>query len=247
MSTVKPSTITRFLFLVLIVLLAVVGGTYQRTMASGDISKEDSGTFKVISYGSWDILIGGEGGSTRAYISYDHQSVEGIKAYVDANKKLVNDVFTNSSDSFPVEVTFSRPVEIEDFEKLIVSSRMDVARFEIRGLQADGRSVTVGGAPGAELVPRAKLLEFSQRASERGFPFAVEGVYFVVGKVNHDGYDMLAASDHVFMIDLTKIKAQEGVRTAFSIDIPADRFMVQSPYVFLEAHGLTTRDDTILK
>ncbi|MFW6135949.1 MAG: hypothetical protein ACOC7N_03915, partial [Chloroflexota bacterium] len=186
-----------------------------------------------------------EGTTTRAGVTYSMRTPEGIRGYVEANERLVAEVFANPKRWVPVEITFDRPVGLDAFRALVAQANMRVDRYELRGFEADGRTVSVGGGPAdGVLIPEKRLQEFADRAARRSRAYELAGVYLVVGEIDKAGYEVLSADDDVFLIDVTKSVAREEIARATDRTIPANQINVISPYVALEHLGLTPAGPT---
>ena len=188
----------------------------------------------------WEVWVKREGLVVWASVGYDTSTMEGVQVYVEANRRLAPEVFSDPERLIPVEVTFDRPLGIEAFRSLVAKAEMKVDRYQLRGFDSDGWRVTVEGKPsGGILVPESMLQEFADRAAQRGRPYKLAGVYLVVGEINRAGYEFLSSADEVFLIDVMKSVVQEEIEQGADLTIPMEKITVSSPYYILEDAGLT--------
>ncbi len=226
----------------LVVVLAVWGFVWQLAgPPSGDPPNWPDQ--EVLYHGKregWEVWVTLEGTTPRAGVVYDMRTPEGIRAYVAANERLTTEVFATPARWVPVEITFHRPVGLDAFRALVAQASMEVDRYELRGFEADGRTVSLGGGPAdSVLIPERRLQELADRAARRGRPYELAGVYLVVGQIDTAGYEAFSAAGEVFMVDVTKSVAREEIARATGRTIPAKEINVVSPYVALEHLGLT--------
>ncbi len=191
-------------------------------------------------FGTWRYSVGrGDDGAVRGLVQFDITSVEGLVAYVDANRQLVGR-FTQEEGPIPVQVTFRDYVAPDAFRAWIAKVHLQVARTDVGEIEPNGKRWTAtfftmhdDPLPGLQSV-----------GNDSNPPRTLLGVFGALGSVDASQLVTLAADPSVFLVDLTEAYvrqrlAQEGIAGAGEATVT-----VASPFGAMEDFGLANFSGT---
>ncbi len=188
-------------------------------------------------FGSWNyVAYKDDLGHSFATIRYDFQTIGGIQAYVDDNKKLASQLVSNKGQ-VEVYVTFRNYVSPEQFRAWVKSTGLANGPNTqvygiVRMMQQDGTRIT------AYTGPDAQTDKVQARWADTGA--TVKGIYAAHGWVSTDNLAALQTDPMVFLVDVTpnvirKDLATHGVADVMKVDV---RMQTETPFWTMEDAGL---------
>lgn len=182
-------------------------------------------------HGTYSVIVSPLEGNSQKYragVAFDERSISGINAFAQANRDLAPDVFARHSIARTM-VTFSRPLSFEDFRELLSRSDITVHEFGIRNRAANGQRTTTYGQPrGADIAPERQYKSMVPTGE------VFEGFFYADLTLTADSYAMLAASQDVYLLDITDALVRDKVSGRFDIQ----EVYRSSPYWNMEDLGL---------
>lgn len=165
-----------------------------------------------------------------AVANYDERSVEGIKAFAQANRDYGKEAFARNGEIRAL-VTFSRPLPANRFRTLIGRPDVTVQRLTIRSV-VDGVRVTTFGTPdNGDAAGEQSLKRMGGKGAEAG---NLKGVISAEVTLTASGYQGLISSPDVYMIDLSDAMIRNELAGQYE---PLD-VILNSPYWFMENLGM---------
>ncbi len=187
------------------------------------------------------VIMSGEEQSAIIQVEYDTKSADGILQYKDTVAQLSREyALAHPDTSFIVDVTFKRPMSIEDFRTLNSNYRAKPVDFALRTVASDGERGTISGA--AE-----KAGDISTEAVDRIFNSVQEnqkgvtlkGVVSFRANITGATYDALSSDGNIFLVDaLQPYLTDETVRLKPSVAPSEVDYHTPNPYWFMEEVGL---------
>lgn len=157
-------------------------------------------------FGAWSYTaIREENGLVNVEIRFDHQSVQGIRAFATANKTLAKQL-ASYKDLIEVEVTFRRPMDPAAYRAWAVAA--GISYFDSVHIMAveqlEGLSAQIAVYPqSTDPLPRAYFEEALRSTNKHRGPITIRGVDAFKGKVDGQQLTTLAADPQVFIVDVT--------------------------------------------
>ncbi|MDQ5826733.1 MAG: hypothetical protein M3441_21340 [Chloroflexota bacterium] len=169
--------------------------------------KEPKGHIRKSDHGTWSYDASREeSGLVVATVSFDDTSVNGLRAFSAANKKLAEDLETSGNEAI-VKVTFKKPIPVEEYRAWAASSgvtEFDVIYTRVRdnaGRNSSFSTVSMSHDP----YPQPALDSFIDSSNKMASgPFTVVGITYFEGKIAADRLAGLSRDPNVFLADVTE-------------------------------------------
>jgi hypothetical protein len=212
------------------------GPILEISALEGTRTPRPAGTPVVVrerNFGAWSYrAVRGE--RLYARVSFDLQTVSGLRAYADANRVLANQL-SQRGERIEVQVTFRAPLTPEQFRTWVARHGMNVEVAGVRFIDGNGLRGALSISPeGDELLPQDVL-----DAPQNNIPGTqTEGVMNVRGSVEASQLPSVAADGYVFIADCTRAAIIEDLTAAGVPDATAFEIRVRSPSWEMEDLGL---------
>jgi hypothetical protein len=195
---------------------SVVGGVRQQTeQTPGEQTKSIGGTEQGWrkDFGAWSYYIADrEDGWLRAMVTFDHNSVKGIRDFADANRVLANQL-ADSTDQVEVEVTFRELMTPEEHRAWATAA--GITYFDNVHMMADD---PLSGS--AEMVVRVgspqppPQTRYDEEKAAHNLNDRIQGIDSFRGKVDASRLPAIAADPKVFVADVTMNVVRNDLRAA---------------------------------
>lgn len=218
--------------------VSVIGARGMQASAANAVVKQ--GAFPGWSYKA----VREEDGFVLSKVTYDSNSVAGVKAYAGANADLAQRLIGQGQPALDVEITFRRLLSAEKLRDVVGHSGLPLARiagYHMRAVGADGQWLTMGGGPAnGELIGQREVIDKQMANVRRHTPDAqFQGVAYIEATLTPAEYQRLAADGRVFMIDVTKTLIRAEVGKVVPLKRPHDiGFDVATPFWVMQQLGL---------
>lgn len=191
-----------------------------KTQASPPVVRE--GTFPGWSYRAFRE----DDGFILAKVTYDSNSVAGVKAYAKANEAVAQRLVARGQSPIEAEITFKRLLSADELREVIARSGVPLSRisgYHMRAVGSEGQWITMGGGPSnGEFIAQA-VIDQQMTNVRRHVPDAqFMGVAYVEATLTSEEYQRLLAHASVFMIDVTKSEIRAAVQSVVQLKQPRD-------------------------
>ena len=174
-------------------------------------------------------------------VNYDKLTPEGIKAFGEANRKLVDQV----DGVVQASVVFQRPLSVQEFEGLVQQNRLSVESYILRAIDSTGGRITIQGAPdNDELVPQQMLRTILNNVDSHLPGTAFKGIVAAEIRADQAQLKQLLTDNRVFTTEVARAVATKRARAQVAAQNPdraeiAARSRLSAPlYWFMESTGV---------
>ena len=174
------------------------------------------------------VILSPESGKHVASAIFDNESVAGIEGFARANRERAQEVFVRHSE-VKTMVTFARPLSFDEFRDLMSQQGITVHEFAIRSIENGMRATTFGRPDGNDIAPQARYEMMAGAGDE------FKGFIWAEATLTSAGYNHLAASPDVYLLDITEALVRDELAGRFT----GLEVIRHSPYWNMEDLGLT--------
>ncbi len=195
-------------------------------------------------FAGWEYMAASTNEALEIIVNYEKLTPEGIKAFAEANRKLIDQIHGQVS----VSVVFRRPLSINEFQALVGKSGLSVESYTMRAVDSAGQRITIQGAPDTKaLVPQAMFNSMLTNIQSRSAGVSFRGIVTVNGIATPEQIKQLLADKRVFTTDVTQAIAAERARAQLAsqntalAQLPVHARLAAPLYWFMENTGIAAK------
>lgn len=195
-------------------------------------------------FDGWEYLAAPDSDNLNITVNYEKLTAAGIRAFGEANRKLVEQVH----GQVVVSVVFRRPLSVDEFKDLVRKSGLKVENYTMRAVDGTGGRITIQGTPNAgDLVPQEMFNTMLANVQSRSQGATFKGIVTVDATATQAQLKQLLADERVFTTDVSQARATERARAALAAhnpaqaQLPAHTRLAAPLYWFMENTGVAEK------
>lgn len=175
-------------------------------------------------------------------VKYNTQSVANLNAYKSEAAQISSQyAVAHSGKIFVVDITFNRPLTIDEYQKFVTSYNLTAVDFAIRTVTTSGQRGTISGSLENSQTISAEEVNSILNTVQKHNSVKMLGVISSQVKINGNKYKALATDNNVYLVNaLRSYLTDEATRLKPSLKASQISYYNPDPYWYLENFGLVT-------